>query len=199
MIIKFLLIFLITYIYSEQITFGFSLDKKQQLCLSDYFTKQTTFIYKILSEENSVFVTDIKAPDGRIIYHVADQSNIQFSNIAELNGYYQVCVENNKNSNAIPIYYLLRTGVSVKDYSSVAKTKDLEPMNLAFQQITELIKYIKHYRKRSDVYMRSSQMFYQKLSYNTILYSIIMMGAMIFIGITETVYMKKYMERRKLI
>ena len=199
MIIKFLLILLITYIYSEQITFGFSLEKKQQLCLSDYFTKQTTFIYQISSEENSVFICDIKAPDGRIIYHFADKSKYQFSNIAELNGYYQVCVENNKNSNTIPIYYSLRTGVSVKDYSSVAKTKDLEPMNLAFQQITELIKYIKHYRKRSDVYMRSSQMFYQKLSYNTILYSIIMMGAMIFIGITETVYMKKYMERRKLI
>jgi len=199
MIIKFLLILLITYIYSEQITFGFSLEKKQQLCLSDYFTKQTTFIYQISSEENSVFICDIKAPDGRIIFHFGDKSKYQFSNIAELNGYYQVCVENNKNSNTIPIYYSLRTGVSVKDYSSVAKTKDLEPMNLAFQQITELIKYIKHYRKRSDVYMRSSQMFYQKLSYNTILYSIIMMGAMIFIGITETVYMKKYMERRKLI
>jgi len=199
MIIKFVLILLITYIYSEQITFGFSLEKKQQLCLSDYFTKQTTFIYQISSEENSVFITDIKAPDGRIIYHIADRSKHQFSNIAELNGYYQVCVENNKNSNTIPIYYSLRTGVSVKDYSSVAKTKDLEPMNLAFQQITELIKYIKHYRKRSDKYMRSSQRYYKKLSYNTILYSIIMMGVMIFIGITETVYMKKYMERRKLI
>ena len=199
MIIKFLLILLITYIYSEQITFGFSLDKKQQLCLSDYFTKQTTFIYRIVSEENSVFTVDIKAPDGRIIYHMTDQINIQFSNIAELNGYYQVCVENNKNSNIIPIYYLLRTGVSVKDYSSVAKTKDLEPMNLAFQQITEMINYIKHYRKRIDKYMRSSQKYYKKLSHNTILYSIIMMGAMIFIGITETVYMKKYMERRKLI
>ena len=199
MIIQFLLFILISYIYSEQISFGFALEKKQEICLSDYFTKQTTFIYQIETTDGAVFTSVIKAPDGKIISRFVDKTKHQFSNIADLNGYYQICVENTKNSQVIPIYYALRTGVSVKDYSSVAKTKDLEPVNLAFQQITELMTYIKHYTKRMDRYVRNSQRNYEKLSYNTIFYSIIMMGAMIFIGITETVYMKKYMERRKLI
>jgi len=199
MIIQFLLFILISYIYSEQISFGFALEKKQEICLSDYFTKQTTFIYQMSTADEGIFSSLLKAPDGKIISRFVDKTKHQYSNIAELNGYYQICVENNKNANTIPIYYALRTGVSVKDYSSVAKTKDLEPVNLAFQQITELMIYIRHYTKRMDRYVRNSKRNYEKLSYNTIFYSIIMMGAMIFIGITETVYMKKYMERRKLI
>ena len=68
-------------------------------------------------------------------------------------------------------------------------------MNLVFKKLW-IDYFIKHYRKRIDKYMRSIQRYFKKLSYNTILYSIIMMCVMIFIGnyrnnLCEKIYGKK--------
>ena len=173
------LIYLIKPSKCQYSAFGMDLDAYQERCLNEYYKIKTVIILEVTSKSNNI-LTQVKSPNGRIIHYNTNTTTV-FSFTSQYNGYYNFCIKNNGNSNE-EINIVIKSGIGANDYSSIAKSKDLEPIDYELDKI-----------------LRGSQRYYKKLSHNTILYSIIMMGAMIFIGITETVYMKKYMERRKLI
>ena len=45
-------------------------------------------------------------------------------------GYYEICIENHSTTSQAKIDFDMKHGVAAKDYSSVAKSKDLKPMEL---------------------------------------------------------------------
>ena len=86
-----------------------------------------------------------------------------------------------------------------KDFSSLAKTKDLEPIDYEIDKIKEQTQGIRHFNGRAFRLMRRFERRLDSLSSKIIICSVIMIIVMIFIGILETIYLKKFMQRRKLI
>ena len=196
-IISLLLFFLsINLTFTQYSSFGMELDSFQERCLSDYYKSQTVIAYE-LNSNHPEMVLEVKSPDGRILYHYINATSL-FSLTAIRNGFYSVCVKNmGKYKGEITL--TIKTGVSANDYSSVAKSKDLEPIDYELARILKRQYMLNHLNRVSQEKQNQFGSIYKSISNKIIFYSLFMIAGMIFIGIVETLYLKRFMEKRKII
>ena len=140
---------------------------------------------------------EIKSPDGRILFHQINSTSL-FSLTTQSNGFYAVCAKNmGKFSGEVNL--IIKSGVSANDFSSVAKSKDLEPIDYELDQILKRQPLLNHFSKISQEKQNQFSSIYKNVSNKIISYSLLMIGGMILIGIIETLYLKRFMEKRKII
>ena len=185
---------IITLSFCQFYYFGFNIDTNEEYCFSEYFEKE--IVIKFLSNSILPILMEIKNPKGRIIYRETNK-NHSYTTTASDNGYINICFHNsNKPTNAS---IALKYGIAAKDFSSLAKTKDLEPIDYEIDKINDKTKGIRHFNKRGFRLMKRFERRLDFLSNKIIFCSVIIIIVMIFIGILETIYLKKFMQRRKLI
>ena len=193
-LITFLLI--ISNISAQQSSLDFELEVSQSNCLYEYFPETTLVILEVASESENIYV-ELKKPDGSIL---SSKKNETFKEAftSETSGYYEICISNYGKGPA-SIFFDLKYGVAAKDYSSIAKTKDLQPIDLELQKITDKKNMLNHYVRVSQQHEQVFEKSLDSISSKIVFYSMILIGVMILIGIIETVYLKKLMEKRKII
>ena len=76
----------------EGALFIIDLDSKQQRCLNEYYTIKTVVIIEVKSESRDI-LTEVRAPNGRILYHNVNYTNV-FSFTTQHNGFVNFCMEN---------------------------------------------------------------------------------------------------------
>ena len=191
-----ILFLLVKFSLEQYNTFGMDLDVYQERCLTEYYTSQTVVIYELNSTSRET-ILEVRAPDGKILYHHID-SNSLFSLTTKNNGFYSVCAKNmDKYKNEVKLS--IKSGISANDYSSVAKSKDLEPIDLELDKILKRQPLLNHFNKISLEKQNQFSSIYKSISSRIIFYSLIMICGMIAIGVIETLYLKKFMEKRKII
>ena len=176
-------------------SFGMDLDAYPKRCLTEYYKSQTVIIFQVNS--NKDILTKIKEPNGNIIYENTN-STIVFPFTTKYNGYYNFCMKNN-GEGIVDIDIIIKSGIDANDYSSVAKSKDLEPIENALNKILKKEYRLNHFNKVSQENQNIFSRIYKSISNRIILYSILLIIGMILIGIIEALYLKKFMERRKII
>ena len=189
-------IYLIKLSNCQYSSFGMDLDGYQERCLIEYFKIQTVIIFEVKSETKDI-LTQIRAPNGRIIYYNINSTSI-FSFTSQYNGYYNFCMKNNGNSNT-EIYIIIKSGIGANDYSSVAKSKDLEPIDLELDKLLQKESILNHFNQMSQEKQNMFGFLYKTISNRIIFYSILMIIGMVLIGVIETLYLRRFMERRKVI
>ena len=196
-IISLLLFFVsINLTFTQYSSFGMELDSFQERCLNDYYKAQTVIVYE-LNSNHPEMVLEVKSPDGRILFHHINATSL-FSLTANSNGFYSVCAKNmGKYKGEITL--TIKTGVSANDYSSVAKSKDLEPIDYELDRILKRQYMLNHLNRVSQEKQNQFSSIYKSISNRIIFYSLFMIAGMIFIGIVETLYLKRFMEKRKII
>ena len=197
LIISLLTFFLLINFSLNQFTsFGMELDSFQESCLSEYYKSQTVIIFELRSASPEMLF-EIKSPDGRILFHQINSTSL-FSLTTQSNGFYAVCAKNmGKFSGEVNL--IIKSGVSANDFSSVAKSKDLEPIDYELDQILKRQPLLNHFSKISQEKQNQFNSIYKNVSNKIISYSLLMIGGMILIGIIETLYLKRFMEKRKII
>ena len=197
LIISLLTFFLLINFSLNQFTsFGMELDSFQERCLSEYYKSQTVIIFELRSASPEILF-EIKSPDGRILFHQINSTSL-FSLTTQSNGFYAVCAKNmGKFSGEVNL--IIKSGVSANDFSSVAKSKDLEPIDYELDQILKRQPLLNHFSKISQEKQNQFNSIYKNVSNKIISYSLLMIGGMILIGIIETLYLKRFMEKRKII
>ena len=153
-------------------------------------------ILEVTSESNQV-LTEIKAPNGHIIYHNTNATSI-FSYSTQHNGFANFCVENKGTINT-EVNIKIRSGISANDYSSVAKSKDLEPIEFELDKILQKESLLNHLNKMTLETKYNFRTLFRSLSKKVIFYSVLLIIGMILIGIVEILYLKRFMEKRKII
>ena len=196
---------LITYIFYLYIinpskcqysSFGIELDGYQERCLSEYYKIQTVILVEVTSKSKDI-LTQIKEPNGKIIYHNTNYTSI-FSFTSQYNGYYNFCLRNNGHGN-VDIDIEIKSGINANDYSSVAKSKDLEPIEHTLDKIMDKENILNHFNKVSQEKQNLFGFLYKSISSKIIFYSFLLIIGMILIGIIEALYLKRFMEKRKII
>ena len=168
----------------------------QERCLSEYYKAQTVIIFELDSESPEMQL-EVRSPDGRILYHNINTTSL-YSLTTQSNGFYEVCAKNmGKYNNDVSL--LIKSGISANDYSSVAKSKDLEPIDFELDKLLEKQSILTHFNKVSQEKQNQFGVIYKSISKRIIFYSLLMVAGMILIGIIETLYLKRFMERRKII
>ena len=105
----------------------------------------------------------------------------------------------NNGKGYVDIDIIIKSGINANDYSSVAKSKDLEPIENALNKILKKEYRLNHFNKISQENQNIFSRMYKSISNRIILYSVLLIIGMILIGIIEALYLKKFMERRKII
>ena len=191
----FILLVIILQINTQQTSLEITLASKEDQCLSEYYKEGIANVISIYSDSDCQM--DIYEPDGDSLYTNSSQIH-QFSFISEKDGYYDFCVTNDNDFN-ITYIFTLKTGIAARDYSSLAKTRDLKPSEIELEKINDRKKNIEHFAVSSHRHQRRFERRIERLTSKIITCSLIIMGVMIIIGGVETFYLKKFMERRKII
>ena len=191
----FILLGIISQINTQQTSLEITLESKEDQCLSEYYKEGIANVISIYSDSDCQM--DIYEPEGDPLYSNSSQIH-QFSFISEKNGYYDFCISNENDYN-ITYTFILKTGIAARDYSSLAKTRDLKPSEIELEKINDRKKNIEHFAFASDRNQRRFERRIERLTSKIITCSLIIMGVMIIIGGVETFYLKKFMERRKII
>ena len=107
-------------------------------------------------------------------------------------------MRNNGHGN-VDIDIEIKSGINANDYSSVAKSKDLEPIEHTLDKIMDKENILNHFNKVSQEKQNLFGFLYKSISSKIIFYSILLIIGMILIGIIEALYLKRFMEKRKII
>lgn len=115
-----------------------------------------------------------------------------------IGGYYKCCIKN-LNLGDNKIYFDLKSGVSAKDYSEVAKTKDLKPMELNLLKLEEKSKEVYHLINSAGGHEEIFENQYETISSKVSFFSIILILVVIFVGFIQTFYLKeKFLNRKRI-
>ena len=191
-----LFLFSINITLTQYSSFGMELDSFQERCLSEYYKAQTVIIFELDSNFPEMLL-EVKAPDGRILYHHTNSTSL-FSLTTKSNGFYSVCAKNvGKFKGEIKL--TIKSGISANDYSSVAKSKDLEPIDFELDNLIKRQPMLNHFNRISHDKQTQFSTIYKGISNRIIFYSLLMIAGMVLIGVIETLYLKRFMERRKII
>ena len=189
-------ILLINFSINQYSSLGMELDAFQERCLSEYYKSQTVIIIETYSATQDMQL-EVKAPDGRILFHNVNNTSL-FSLNTAVNGFYSICTKNLGRFSG-EINLSIKSGVSANDFSSVAKSKDLEPIDYELDQMLKRQSMLNHFTKISQEKQNQFSVIYKNISSKIIFYSLLMIAGMIVIGVVETLYLKRFMERRKII
>ena len=121
-----------------------------------------------------------------------------FSYTTKHNGFANFCIEN-RGKIVSEVNIKIRSGISANDYSSVAKSKDLEPIDFELDKILKKESLLNHLNTNSLEKKHEFRALFKSLSAKVIFYSILLIIGMILIGVVETLYLKRFMEKRKII
>jgi hypothetical protein len=180
---------------SQEINFKFTLNRLEEYCLSESFQEKTFVIYNISStsiETKYIY----KFYNEVLINNIMQKFNFPFT--TKKSGDYELCIMN-YDHHLIEVNFSLKYGLAAKDYSSIAKKKDLKPTELIVEKMEDRardIAKIISFEKNKSIGIEG---ILDELLNKIIIYSTSIVICMIFVGIMEIVYLKKFMKNRKII
>ena len=194
--IVFIFIDLLILCSCQETKFRFFLPAQVEECFSEYFPDKTLVIYEIVSPtSNNKYV--ITNPKKGIIEEKTDAS-FTYPFTTYEGGVYELCITNLANE-VSDIEFSLKYGVGAKDYSSIARAKDLKPVDLALEKLSDRAKDMSHRISFSQSHENVFEKFLDSISSKIMLFSFIVIGIMVVVGYMETLYLKNFMRRRKII
>ena len=181
---------------SSQISnYIFRLEKGEKECLQDFFPSKTLVIYEIVSNISQIQFTLTQKVDSLQLSKINDYS-FKYPFTTYQQGYYEICIYN-YDIKATYIYYNLKYGVAAKDYSSIARTKDLKPIDIEIEKLVEKISTLNNKSTFIRQMEKLTQIMLDSISNKLFNYGIMMIIVMIIIGVLETFYLKKFLQKRK--
>ena len=132
-----------------------------------------------------------------LIYNHMNNTSL-FSITTPSNGLYSVCIKN-YGKEKCESKLTIKSGINANDFSSIAKSKDLEPIDYELEKLLQKQKRLSHFHKVSIEKQNEFSSIYKSISSRISYYSLLMIAGMIMIGIMETLYLKRFMEKRKII
>ena len=199
-IIKYYIIFIIftllsKFTHCQTVEFKINLRSLDEYCLSEYFPDKTLVIYGIYSETKKTRIQLKYENDIRVTKKI-DQLLLPIT--TEKGGNFELCVTN-LDKNFTNIKFSLKYGVGARDYSSLARAKDLKPVDLALEKLNDRAKDLSKRISYCQSNEKNFEKFLDIISSKIMIFSFGIICAMIIIGWIETLYLKNFMRRRKII
>ena len=180
---------------SQEINFKFTLNRLKEYCLSETFQEKTFVIYNVSSSSiETKFI--FKFFNEVLIIDMMKEFKFPYS--TEKSGDYELCIIN-YDYDLIEVNFSMKYGLGAKDYSSIAKKKDLKPTELIVEKMEDRARNIAKiisFEKNKSIGIEG---ILDELLNKIIIYSTSIVICMIFVGILEIVYLKKFMKNRKII
>ena len=180
----------------QESRFQFTLDSNLEECFSEYFPDKTLVIFEIIAPDSNNKYKLINPKKAIIDEKQSGDYNYPFTTYE--GGVYEICITNLENR-PTNIEFSVKYGVGAKDYSSIARAKDLKPVDLALEKLSDRAKEMSHRISFSQSHENIFEQFLDSISSKVMLFSSLIIIIMIVVGFLETLYLKNFMRRRKII
>ena len=177
----------------------FSIEVKQgkEYCIGEYLTEDTVAIFAMSTNLKNIII-NLNDPKGKSLYMKKYQQDVRVSLTATESGNYEMCIKNNDRSEAKVTFEFL-SGLNAQDTSEIAKESSIQPAEAAIVRLKDmskdLINDLNSVVKEEDNNLKANDAISSKITMVSILTILVMIG----VGIIETIYIKKYLQNRKLI
>ena len=192
----FLFLNILLLISCQQSIFRFNLEPNIEECFSEYFPDKTLVIFEVASDEGKCryVLTNPK----KVVIEDKQSVDYTYPFTTYEGGVYEICITNLERKK-LEILFALKYGVGAKDYSSIARAKDLKPVDLALEKLSDRAKDMSHRISFSQSHENVFESFLDSISSKVMIFSSIVIVIMILVGYMETLYLKNFMRRRKII
>ena len=195
-------LFLYTFLFfiiSEINCVFFTIDVKtgKNYCIGEYLTEDTVAIFAMSSNLKNI-VINLNDPKGKNLYLKKYQQDVRVSLTATQSGNYEMCIKNNDRTDA-KVNFEFLSGLAAQDASEIAKESSIQPAETAIVRLKDmskdLINDLNSVVKEEDINLKANDAISSKIT----MVSVLTILAMIAVGVVETIYIKKYLQNRKLI
>ena len=182
---------------TTSVQFAFKISPNKIYCTGEYLTENTVALFGMISNTNR-FKAEIFDPKNKILYSKTGELEIKLSLTAAENGNHQVCITNNDRKE-IQIDFEFLSGIQAQDYTDIAKESNLKPIENSVKKVEDTIQYLIKdltlVAKEEDRTLTVND----NISSNIYKFSFITLFAIIVIGVVETMFLKRYLHKRKII
>lgn len=166
-------------------------------CFAESLNENTLISCEILST-NPMISVQLFDPNGKKLFSKSNETVCKLSYSAHVGGTYQLCIENTSKQ---VINYILKiqTGAFAKDYSELANTKNLKPIEVILKKTEDIMKEI---QETTSVYINKKEstiMELDSVSNKIMIFSIITIFIMMILGFIQANYLKRFFKSKKLI
>jgi hypothetical protein len=193
----FLLCFFITIKEIDCVVFSFQVKQGKQYCIGEYLTEDTVAIFAMSTDIKNIIIY-LNDPTGKTLYTKKYQLDVRVSLTATESGNYEMCIKNNDRNEA-KVHFEFLSGINAQDTSEIAKESSIQPAEAAIVRLKDmsrdLINELSSVVKEEDKNLKANDAISSKITMVSILTICVMIG----VGLVETIYIKKYLQNRKLI
>ena len=166
-------------------------------CFGEALSENTLLKGEVRSSSNYIAVK-LFDPNGKMLFSKSNETIFKFSVTANISGTYQVCIDN--LSRQFLNYVLkIESGVFAKDYSEMAKTHNVKPIEIVLKKTEDIVNEI---QSTTSAYIQKKEETIEKLEFvNTkiIVFSTITIVIMILLGFCQANYLKNFFKSKKLL
>ena len=193
----FLSLFILAFIQINCVIFKISVKPGHNYCIGEYLTEDTVAIFDMSTEVKNIII-NLNDPKGKNLYNKKYQQDVRVSLTATESGNYEMCIKNNDRVEA-KVQFEFLSGIMAQDASEIAKESSIQPAEAAIVRLKEmskdLINDLNSVVKEEDKNLKANDAISSKITMVSILTLIVMIS----VGVIETIYIKKYLQNRKLI
>ena len=196
---SFSLLFLFFSLILEINSVLFSIKVKRGLeeCIGEYLTEDTVAIFSMSTDLKNIII-NLKDPKGKNLYTKKYQQDVRLSLTATESGNYEMCIKNNDKSEA-KVQFEFLSGIAAQDVSEIAKESSIQPAEAAIVRLKDmsrdLINDLNSVVREEDKNLKANDAISSKITMVSMITILVMIG----VGVVETIYIKKYLQNRKLI
>ena len=198
---KFLLlsIFFLFLLISEIncVIFTIKVKSGKNYCIGEYLTEDTVAIFAMSTDLKNIII-NLNDPKGKSLYVKKYQQDVRVSLTATESGNYEMCIKNNDRTEA-KVQFEFLSGIQAQDASEIAKESSIQPAEAAIVRLKDmskdLINDLNSVVREEDKNLKANDAISSKITMVSMLTIVVMIG----VGVVETIYIKKYLENRKLI
>ena len=192
-----LFFFFLTVKEIECVVFSFQVKQGKQYCIGEYLTEDTVAIFAMSTDLKNIII-NLNDPSGKSLYTKKYQQDVRVSLTSTESGNYEMCIKNNDRSEA-KVQFEFLSGINAQDTSEIAKESSIQPAEAAIVRLKDmsrdLINDLTSVVKEEDKNLKANDAISSKIT----MVSILTICVMIAVGVVETIYIKKYLQNRKLI
>lgn len=166
-------------------------------CFAESLNENTLISSEILST-NPMISVQLFDPNGKKLFSKSNETVCKLSYSAHVGGTYQLCIEN-LSKQVINYVLKIQTGAFAKDYSELANTKNLKPIEVILKKTEDIVKEI---QDTTSVYINKKESIIEGLdSIGTkiMIFSIITIFILMILGFMQANYLKHFFKSKKLL
>ncbi len=176
--------------------FNFTVKPGKEYCIGEYLTEDTVAIFAMSTDLKHVLIK-LNDPQGKNLY-TKNQLDVRVSLTATESGNHEMCIKNYDRSEG-NVQFEFLSGIQAQDTSEIAKESSIQPAEAAIVRLKDmsrdLINDLSSVVKEEDKNFKVDDAISSKIT----IVSLITILVMIAVGVVETIYIKKYLQNRKLI